>query len=206
MRRPVSAVQRIGYVHEHHRCAALLANVRAVRGVRCRRVRRLLRERHRLRLHELLPVVRVRPEESERRDLRRAESVHVGQVRRLRLLQQRVHRSVRGVRSPDIPGNVRTTGKLPLYLAAGRYILASDVGEASLVLPQAMRVEYRGVVDPEYPARLADRIRQLIAHPERLAEGAANVEIARRVFDYGVLSERVGTVIDSLAVGEPRGS
>ena len=103
----------------------------------------------------------------------------------------------------DVPGNVRTTGKLPLYLAAGRYILASDVGEASLVLPQDMRVEYRGVVDREYPARLAERIRQLLAHPERLAEGAANVEIARRMFDYGVLSERVGAVIDSLAVGSP---
>ncbi len=35
----------------------------------------------------------------------------------------------------DIPGNVRTTGKLPLYLACGRYVLASRVGEAARVLP-----------------------------------------------------------------------
>ena len=29
----------------------------------------------------------------------------------------------------DVPGNVRTTGKFPLFLAGGRYILASEVGE-----------------------------------------------------------------------------
>ena len=98
----------------------------------------------------------------------------------------------------DVPGNVRTTGKLPLYLAAGRYVLASDVGEASIVLPPEMRVRYDGVVDREYPARLAQRLRSLAEHPERLAAGAANVEVARSVFDYDVLAERAGTVIGSV--------
>ena len=42
----------------------------------------------------------------------------------------------------DVPGNVRTTGKLPLYLACGRYILASNVGEAARVLPPEMLVPY----------------------------------------------------------------
>ena len=101
----------------------------------------------------------------------------------------------------DIPGNVRTTGKLPLYLAAGRYVLASDVGEASLVLPAEMRVEYNGVVDPEYPQRLAARIREIIADPSRLAAGARNVEIARTTFDYDVLSARVGAVLDNVSRG-----
>jgi glycosyltransferase involved in cell wall biosynthesis len=106
----------------------------------------------------------------------------------------------------DIPGNVRTTGKLPLYLAAGRYVLASDVGEASLVLPPEMLVAYRGTVDRGYPARLAERLREIIRDPSRLKEGAANVEIARRIFDYDVLSARVGELLESLAPGRSAAS
>ena len=51
----------------------------------------------------------------------------------------------------DIPGNVRTTGKLPLYLACGRYVLASRVGEAARVLPEEMLVPYEGTVDKRLP-------------------------------------------------------
>ena len=60
----------------------------------------------------------------------------------------------------DLAGQARTTGKLPLYLAAGRYILASRVGEAALVLPDDMLLDYHGVVDRDYPARLAGRVRE----------------------------------------------
>ncbi len=98
----------------------------------------------------------------------------------------------------DIPGNVRTTGKLPLYLAAGRYILASDVGEASLVLPPEMRVEYRGTVDREYPVRLAERLAALVRAPALLSLGAQNTKTARALFDYDVLSRRIEAVLDSL--------
>ena len=72
----------------------------------------------------------------------------------------------------DIPGNVRTTGKLPLYLACGRYVLASRVGEAARVLPGEMLVPYEGTVDKEYPSRLAERVRALAAAPSRLSLGA----------------------------------
>ena len=99
----------------------------------------------------------------------------------------------------DIPGNVRTTGKLPLYMAAGRYVLASDVGEAALVLPPEMRVEYRGVVDHDYPSRLAQRLRLLAADRSLLAAGADNVAIARRVFDYDVLAARAAEVLTAVA-------
>ena len=99
----------------------------------------------------------------------------------------------------DVPGNVRTTGKLPLYLSAGKYVLASDVGEASIVLPEEMRVEYTGVVDREYPGRLAERLRNLMAHPEQLSAGAANVDLARTLFDYDVLAERAAAVIASVS-------
>lgn len=97
----------------------------------------------------------------------------------------------------DVPGRVRTTGKLPLYLALGRFVLASDVGEASLVLPPAQRVPYHGLVDRDYPARLADRLRALLADPAPLARAAAtNRAIARERFDYDLLAARLSGVLD----------
>src|SRR5439155_17871072 len=53
----------------------------------------------------------------------------------------------------DLVGQVRTTGKLPLYLAAGRYVLASRVGEAARVLDADMLVDHDGQVDTGYPQR-----------------------------------------------------
>ena len=57
----------------------------------------------------------------------------------------------------DLVGQVRTTGKLPLYLAAGRYILASRVGEAARILDPEMLVDFEGTKDPQYPDKLAAR-------------------------------------------------
>jgi len=92
----------------------------------------------------------------------------------------------------DLVGQVRTTGKLPLYLAAGRYILASDVGEAARVLDPEMLVPYEGVKDEHYPRRLAERITNIMEHPETLKRVAAGqVALARERFDYSILSERV---------------
>jgi len=91
----------------------------------------------------------------------------------------------------DLIGRVRTTGKLPLYLACGRYVLASRVGEAALVLEDAMLVDYHGTVDPDYPGRLAERLAGLIQDPKRLVCGWANIAIARTQFDYAVLAERL---------------
>ena len=106
----------------------------------------------------------------------------------------------------DLAGQVRTTGKLPLYLAAGRYILASRVGEAALVLPDDMLVDYHGVVDRDYPARLAERVRALLANPHRLRDGAAGIALARARFDYDVLAGRVRDVLKSTMSSSPGGS
>ena len=95
----------------------------------------------------------------------------------------------------DAVGQVRTTGKLPLYLAAGRYILASRVGEAALVLDDEMLVPYEGVVDREYPTRIAERVRAIVADPSVLRRGERNVEVARERFDYDVLAERLRRVL-----------
>jgi len=99
--------------------------------------------------------------------------------------------------SNDIVGQVRTTGKLPLYLAAGRFVLASKVGEAAVVLGPEMLVPYDGVVDQEYPRKLAERVRGILADRKTLESGVRNISMAKEVFEYSKLAERVGEVIDS---------
>ena len=96
----------------------------------------------------------------------------------------------------DIVGQVRTTGKLPLYLACGRFVLASAVGEAARVLPPEMLLDYRSAGrDDDYPARLAERLRALIDRRDELARPARSVAIAREHFDYDRLAARMREVL-----------
>jgi glycosyltransferase involved in cell wall biosynthesis len=97
----------------------------------------------------------------------------------------------------DLVGQVRTTGKLPLYLAAGRYVLASEVGEAARVLDKEMLLPYEGVKDEQYPRRLAAKIKTILSNREILSRAAGNVTLAKDHFDYAVLARRVGDLIDT---------
>ena len=99
----------------------------------------------------------------------------------------------------DLPGQVRTTGKLPLYLAAGRRVLATRVGEAARVLPDDMLVDYDGTKDPAYPQRLHERVLELERHPHEIECSGVAREIAARFFDYDQLSRRVASVLDPAA-------
>jgi glycosyltransferase involved in cell wall biosynthesis len=94
-------------------------------------------------------------------------------------------------------GHVRTTGKLPEYMAAGCYVLATDVGEARLLLPPEMRLPYEGVKDSQYPARLARKITELSGWQRGRLRQAAEVTTARAraELDYGYLSARLGEVL-----------
>lgn len=107
----------------------------------------------------------------------------------------------------NVAGQVRTTGKLPLYLAAGRYVLASRVGQAARILPEEMLVDYEGEKDTNYPARLAARLRDIAADPTaKLAAAKLNPEIASRHFDYAVLAARLERVLrDVLSVNQNTG-
>jgi glycosyltransferase involved in cell wall biosynthesis len=100
--------------------------------------------------------------------------------------------------SNDLAGQVRTTGKLPLYLACDRFVLASEVGEAARVLPPEMLVPYAGTKDEQYPERLAERIRTLAGQPERLNRHGQSRTIAQSHFDYDVLAARVGRTIQEI--------
>ena len=100
--------------------------------------------------------------------------------------------------SDDAIGWARTTGKLPLYLAAGRFVLASRVGEAARILPPDMLVEFRGSVDPDYPARLADRILALVAQGTDFSHRPECAALAREHFDYDALTVRVAALLQGL--------
>jgi glycosyltransferase involved in cell wall biosynthesis len=101
----------------------------------------------------------------------------------------------------DVIGNVRTTGKLPLYLAAGRFVLASKVGEAARVLPADMLVDFAGTADPGYPARLADRIEDLVERGTDFGHRPECVALARTHFEYDRLAARVASVIEDVLAG-----
>jgi glycosyltransferase involved in cell wall biosynthesis len=102
----------------------------------------------------------------------------------------------------DVVGQVRTTGKLPLYLASGCFVLASRVGEAARVLPPEMLVNYEGARDPNYPARAAAHLRRLMQ--ARTPLRALGLEAAERLaptYDYRELSARLGTLLSRLGSG-----
>jgi glycosyltransferase involved in cell wall biosynthesis len=94
----------------------------------------------------------------------------------------------------DVVGQVRTTGKLPLYLASGRFVLASRVGEAALVLPDCMLVDYESTKDLQYAQRLAGKIRGVCREPQMLS-GKISRSLAIEHFDYSVLSRRLSEVL-----------
>lgn len=99
----------------------------------------------------------------------------------------------------NLPGRVRTTGKVPEYMAAGCFVLASRVGEAELLLPGIMLVDYDGEVDPAYPGRLAERIRQLEANRELLSVKSTLPRTAARLCSYPVLSAEFRRVVSEAA-------
>ena len=73
----------------------------------------------------------------------------------------------------DVVGQCRTTGKLVLYLATGKYILASRVGTAAELLPPEMLIDYEGGWDEGYFRRLAERLDALPARTELAKRGRA---------------------------------
>lgn len=105
----------------------------------------------------------------------------------------------------DLIGSVRTTAKLPLYLACGRFVIASSVGDVARVLPREMLLEYQGSYDPEYPVRLGDRLRELISRRGDVETmGLDNVRVAKANFDYGVLANRLRSLCAQLWSGHAR--
>jgi glycosyltransferase involved in cell wall biosynthesis len=105
----------------------------------------------------------------------------------------------------DIVGEVRTTGKLPLYLACGCPVLASHVGEAARILgPLGWTVPYQGTVDPDYPPRLAAAIERWRGDRQgAAARHALARQVAQAEFDTVVMRERLRRLIQSKPTPSP---
>ena len=99
--------------------------------------------------------------------------------------------------SDDLVGRTRTTGKLPLYMALGKFVLASKLGEAERVLPEQMLIPFQGELDRAYPARLARRVRYILAKPEQLALGKSLPVRARERYDYPQLARRMSAIVEA---------
>jgi GT2 family glycosyltransferase len=97
----------------------------------------------------------------------------------------------------DVVGQVRTTGKLPLYLACGCPVLATHVGEAAALLGEhGWTIPYSGVVDRSYPSRLAATIEAWRLDPAgEPARRRTAQEIAAREFDLSVMRARLAEVL-----------
>ncbi len=103
--------------------------------------------------------------------------------------------------SNDLVGMVRTTGKLPLYLAYGKYVIATDVGEAKNVLPGiGSLLPYNGVKDENYPLRLAKELDWLIEKNQFSKTKDQACQVAIKTFDYKFLSERVSHALQRICV------
>lgn len=93
---------------------------------------------------------------------------------------------------------IRTTGKLPCYLAAGKYMLASAVGTAQRLLPDEMLVPYAGRWDIEYPAKIAQRVRTLLTDPSKIDKSSAHLRDLARPFSYPLVASRAARLINEL--------
>jgi len=95
-------------------------------------------------------------------------------------------------------GAVRTTGKLPLYLACGCPVIASDVGAAhDLLRPVGWTVRYDGIVDFGYPERLAERVWGWLRDGEDEARRVTARELFERHFDPRSVGDRVRDTVAS---------
>lgn len=131
----------------------------------------------------------------------------VGRVR-----ADRVHEWVAGfdvgvsTQTNDAVGAVRTTGKVPLYLACGCPVIASDVGEAHTVLgPHGWTLPYHGVVDRAYPDRLARAITAWSEDAQGQAERRRTARsLAREHYDVRTMRARVGQLLSGLLTRSER--
>jgi glycosyltransferase involved in cell wall biosynthesis len=102
------------------------------------------------------------------------------------------------VTAPDSPRSwVRTTGKLPIYLACDRYVLSTNVGTAAHVLVGTdMLLNYEGEGrDEGYPGRLAEKLRATVYLSGAIKMKGQARRLASAHFDYDMLAYRLSDLL-----------
>lgn len=84
----------------------------------------------------------------------------------------------------SLSGEMRTTAKLPDYLACGKFVLSTTIGDARFYLPQEMLIDDTD----DYYQQLARRIAAICENRSILKMGVQGVETARRYFDYEAIA------------------
>lgn len=90
----------------------------------------------------------------------------------------------------DVVGQVRTTGKLPLYLSSGCFIICTNVGEASRILPGEMLIDLSDSSFSEFSKKCIDLIINKLRVGDEFEYKLGPV-IAKKYFDYRKLSLRL---------------
>ena len=124
--------------------------------------------------------------------------VSVGYVDRPRLLE--LHREASALLIPlfdDLRSRARFPTKVGEYLASGRPVVTTDVGETERYLGDAVTAY---VATPSDPTSFADRIIEVLDDPARAAAiGQAGRRLAEEDFDYSLHGPALHTFLTSLS-------
>lgn len=96
----------------------------------------------------------------------------------------------------SLSGEMRTTAKLPDYMACGKYVLSSSIGDARFYLPAKVLVSQ----DDDYYASLAAKVDQVFEDKAILATGLEYVEIAHQYFNYETISIKAASMISEIVL------
>lgn len=90
-----------------------------------------------------------------------------------------------------LSGEMRTTAKLPDYMACGKYILCNDIGDACFYLPSEMLVD----ANKNYYESLSKKIVSIYKNRKILKKGINNIKTAEKYFNYRKIAISASKII-----------
>ena len=96
----------------------------------------------------------------------------------------------------NISGEMRTTAKLPDYLACGKFVLASKIGDALRYLPTEMLV----IHNENYYSNLHKKVELIYKKRRILKLSQIGIKIARNNFNYKKISKKAAKEISNILI------
>ena len=93
-----------------------------------------------------------------------------------------------------LSGEMRTTAKLPDYMACGKYILCNDIGDARFYLPPEMLIDS----NHNYYKLLSNRILQIYKNKSVLKHGLQGIKTAEKFFKYRKIALSASKIIKNI--------